>query len=77
MKSVIIENPKTSQKLFNTLKRAEKVTYVDSGEISNSPLYSKTKKRKNFLNKKKLNIKSDQMILNIMQVLLMLKFQFF
>ena len=41
VKSVITENPKTSHKLSKTIRQANKVG-------SNSPLYSDTKKVKNF-----------------------------
>ena len=43
-KSVITEDPKTSHKLFKTLRQAEKVSRVGS----NSSLYSDTKKVKHF-----------------------------
>ena len=44
IKSVTIEHPKTSYKLSKTVRQAEKVSQVGSGESSNSPLYSNTKK---------------------------------
>ena len=47
-----MEHPKTSQKLFKTIRQAEKVSKVGSGKISNSYLYSDTKKMKFFLTKK-------------------------
>ena len=50
IRSVIIEHPKTSQKLSNTLKHAKTVPHVGSGKSSNSLLYNKTKKRENILN---------------------------
>ena len=40
IKSVIIEHPKVSNKLFKTIRRAEKVSQVGS----NSSFYSDTKK---------------------------------
>ena len=43
---VIIEHLKTSCRLSKTKRQAEKVSQVDSGERSNSPLYSETKKEK-------------------------------
>ena len=42
-KLVIIEHPETSRKLSKTIRKAEKVFEVGSGESSNSPLYSETK----------------------------------
>ena len=45
IKSVIKEHPKTSYKLSKTIKKGENVA-------SNSSLYSDTKKRDKFLNKK-------------------------
>ena len=47
-KSVITEHPKTSHKLSNTIRQAEKVS-------SNSSFYSHTKKQKNF-NEKNVKI---------------------
>ena len=44
IKSVTIKHSKTSRKLSKT----EKVSQVDSGKNSNSPLYSKTKQKKYF-----------------------------
>ena len=43
IKSVVIEHPKTSHKLSKTIRQAEKVTEVGSGESYNSSLYSETK----------------------------------
>ena len=40
IKSVIIEPPKTSQKLFKTIRQAAKIFQVGSGKYSNSFLYS-------------------------------------
>ena len=48
IRSVIIKHLKTSCKLSKTKRQAEKVSQVDSGERSNSPLYSETKKEKKF-----------------------------
>ena len=56
IKSVIIEHPKTFPKLSKTIRQAEKVPQIDSGKISNSPLYSETKKVKTFLRKKHARI---------------------
>ena len=42
-KLVIIEHPETSRKLSKTIRKAEKVFEVGSGESSNSRLYSETK----------------------------------
>ena len=47
-----MEHPKTSHKLFKTIRQAEKVSKVGSGKICNSSLYSDTKKVKLFLTKK-------------------------
>ena len=49
VKSNMAGHPKTSHKLSKTIIQAEKVS-------SNSPLYSDTKKRENFLNKKNMKI---------------------
>ena len=48
-KPVIIEHPKTSHILPNTIRRDEKVSQVGP----KSSLYSDTKKSDNFLNQKK------------------------
>ena len=49
IKSVIIDYPvKTLHKLSKNIWQSEKVSLVGSGKISNSPLYSETKKVKNF-----------------------------
>ena len=49
IKSVVIKHAKSSHKLFKTIRQSEKVA-------SNSPLYSDTKKCKNFLNEKNVKI---------------------
>ena len=46
IKSVIIEHRKALHNLSKTIRQAEKVSQVDSGEISNSPLYSEIKQKK-------------------------------
>ena len=43
IKSAIMEHPKTSDKLFKTIRQAEKVSKVGSGKISNSSLQNKVK----------------------------------
>ena len=49
IKSIITEHPKTLYELFKTIKQAEKTG-------SNSSLYSRAKKRENFLNEKNIKI---------------------
>ena len=49
IKSIIIEHPKTSHKLSKTIRQTDKVSQVGFHKISNTPLYSKTKKREHFL----------------------------
>ena len=49
IKSDITEHPETSQNLPRTIRQAEKVS-------SNNSLYSDTKNRANFLNKKNVKI---------------------
>ena len=72
IKSVIIEHSKISHKFSKIIRQAEKVSQVASEKSSNNPLYSK--KSTNFLSKKKNNNKQkDHMLLNVMQVLIMLK----
>ena len=51
IKSVIIKYPKTSCKLFNTIRQPAKVSHVGSDKSFNGTLYSETKKE-SFLNSK-------------------------
>ena len=49
-----MEHPKTSHKLSKTIRQAEKIFQVGSvKKVSDSPLYSQTKKAKTFSSKKK------------------------
>ena len=65
IKSDITEHPKTSHKLFKTIRKGEKVDSSDS-------LYSNTKTHANFLNEKTKNKKQNKnMLLKAMQVLIM------
>ena len=48
IKSLTIEHPKTSRKLFKTRRQAENVSKVGSGNNSDNPLYNETKKAKSF-----------------------------
>ena len=51
IKSIIIKYPKTSCKLFNTIRQPAKVSHVGSDKSFNGTLYSETKKE-SFLNSK-------------------------
>ena len=44
IKSVTIEHPKNSHKLFESMRQAKKVSQIASAKIYNTPLYSETKK---------------------------------
>ena len=44
IKSVTIENPKTSHKLSKTIRQAEKISQAGAVKNCNSPLYIETKK---------------------------------
>lgn len=70
MKSHTIEHPKTSHKLFKTVRQAKKVV---SGKNFLSPLYSKITKREKCFNEKMQKLRSDLMLTKVIQVLTMLK----
>ena len=63
--SVIIEHPKNSHKLSQTIRQAEKHSQI--------ALYVVIKKSENFWNKKTLKITKSAHVLKDMQVLIMLK----
>ena len=45
MKSVLIENPKTSYKLSKTIRQGEKVSQLDSSKSSDTTTYSNRKQK--------------------------------
>ena len=56
-----MEHPKTSHKLSKTIRQAEKIFQVGSvKKVSDSPLYSQTKKAKTFSSKKKKERKKER-----------------
>ena len=54
LKSITIEYPNTSHKLYKTISQVKKVSQEGAGKISNSPLFmEKTKKKKHLDDKMK------------------------
>ena len=55
LKSVTIEHPKTSRKIFKTIRHTKKVSQVSgAGRDSISPLYKETTETENAFDKKRL-----------------------